>query len=162
MAGTAVNSILPKSAKDLPDVDTMIDRLVKKLQSDPSDVAGWRMLGWSYMHTERAGDAVKAYERAIALDPSNSEIKASLAEAQAAAAKPQKGPSGADIAAASEMSAEDRNSMIAGMVDGLAKRLAASPRDEEGWLKLMKSRMVLGQKEAASESLALAQQGIRR
>ena len=35
------------------------------------------------------------------------------------------------------------------MVDGLAARLETSPRDAEGWARLMRSRMVLGEREAA-------------
>jgi cytochrome c-type biogenesis protein CcmH len=35
--------------------------------------------------------------------------------------------------------------MIRGMVDRLAGRLAANPRDEAGWLRLMRARMVLGE-----------------
>ncbi len=35
------------------------------------------------------------------------------------------------------------------MVDGLAARLESSPRDAEGWTRLMRSRVVLGEKEVA-------------
>jgi cytochrome c-type biogenesis protein CcmH len=35
------------------------------------------------------------------------------------------------------------------MVDGLANRLESSPRDVEGWTRLMRSRVVLGEKEVA-------------
>jgi cytochrome c-type biogenesis protein CcmH len=51
--------------------------------------------------------------------------------------------------------------MIRGMVDGLASRLEQSPADAEGWIKLIRSRVVLGETEQASQSLqrALAQFG---
>jgi len=43
--------------------------------------------------------------------------------------------------------------MIRGMVDGLAARLERSPRDAEGWIKLMRSRVVLGETDRAKEAL---------
>ena len=48
------------------------------------------------------------------------------------------------------MSGSDRQAMIAGMVDRLQAQLKASPRDEDGWVRLMRARMVLGQGAAAS------------
>jgi cytochrome c-type biogenesis protein CcmH len=50
----------------------------------------------------------------------------------------------------------DQQSAIRGMVEGLAKRLEASPRDEEGWIKLMRSRVVLGEGTIARETLERA------
>jgi cytochrome c-type biogenesis protein CcmH len=46
--------------------------------------------------------------------------------------------------------------MIRGMVDRLAARLETSPNDENGWLRLMRSRMVLGEKDAAGAALGKA------
>jgi cytochrome c-type biogenesis protein CcmH len=43
--------------------------------------------------------------------------------------------------------------MIRGMVDQLAARLKAQPRDADGWIRLMRSRMVLGEPAAASAAL---------
>ena len=66
----------------------------------------------------------------------------------------EKGPSAQDVAAAEAMSPEDRSNMIRGMVDGLAERLKQSPRDAEGWIKLIRSRMVLGETEQARQALS--------
>ena len=49
-----------------------------------------------------------------------------------------------------------QNEAIRAMVDGLAQRLEAQPRDEQGWVRLMRSRMVLGQKAAARAALTRA------
>lgn len=46
--------------------------------------------------------------------------------------------------------------MIRGMVDGLANRLEQQPRDSEGWIKLIRSRVVLGDAELANKSLKRA------
>jgi cytochrome c-type biogenesis protein CcmH len=42
------------------------------------------------------------------------------------------------------------------MVDGLADRLEKSPRDVDGWTRLMRSRVVLGEREVASTALRKA------
>lgn len=66
----------------LPDVETMIQRLEQRLESAPDDAKGWRMLGWSRLHTDDAAGSIKAYERALALEPGNAEAAAGLAEAK--------------------------------------------------------------------------------
>jgi cytochrome c-type biogenesis protein CcmH len=64
------------------------------------------------------------------------------------------GPSAQDVRAAEAMPAEDRSTMIRGMVDRLATRLEKSPRDADGWIKLIQSRVVLGEAELAQQALA--------
>ena len=46
--------------------------------------------------------------------------------------------------------------MIRGMVDRLAERLEKSPRDAEGWIKLIRSRSVLGETDKAKAALQKA------
>ena len=67
------------------------------------------------------------------------------------------GPSEADIAAASDMSAEDRNEMIRGMVEGLNDRLAAEGGTAEEWARLIGALGVLGETERAAAIWAEAQ-----
>jgi cytochrome c-type biogenesis protein CcmH len=66
----------------------------------------------------------------------------------------EKGPSPQDVKAAEAMAPTDRSAMIRGMVDRLANRLEKSPRDADGWIKLIQSRMVLGETELAKQALA--------
>jgi cytochrome c-type biogenesis protein CcmH len=73
---------------------------------------------------------------------------------QAAAPRPERGPTAADVAAAQNMSAGDRQAMIRGMVDGLAARLDGDPGDVEGWLRLIRAYKVLGEDAKASEAAA--------
>ena len=54
------------------------------------------------------------------------------------------------------MTSSDRVAMIQGMVDRLASRLDQSPRDVAGWIKLMRSRKVLGETEAAEQTFRFA------
>lgn len=62
--------------------------------------------------------------------------------------------------AASALPAEDRQRMIDGMVEGLAKKLEANPRDADGWVRLLRSRMVLGQRDRAARDLATARKAL--
>jgi cytochrome c-type biogenesis protein CcmH len=66
------------------------------------------------------------------------------------------GPSREQMDAAQQMSAEDRNAMVRGMVDRLAERLQDNPNDADGWLRLARAREVLGEVDAAREALRRA------
>jgi len=65
-------------------------------------------------------------------------------------AEAPRGPTQEQMAAAQDMSPDNRQQMIQGMVNGLAERLKANPRDRAGWERLMRARMVLGQADQAA------------
>jgi cytochrome c-type biogenesis protein CcmH len=65
-----------------------------------------------------------------------------------------KEPGPQDVQAAEGMAPADRTAMIRGMVDGLASRLERSPRDADGWIRLIRSRIVLGEGDLAKQALA--------
>jgi cytochrome c-type biogenesis protein CcmH len=163
----------------LPDVNTMIERLAARLETTPEDTEGWRMLGWSYFHTGHYEQAATAYARAVKLDPSSAELKLSYEAAKAKASESDnsgttsslqtesvgKGGDGqsAEKISKSEakpphegMAPHERDAAIRSMVDGLAGRLASSPRDVEGWTRLMRSRVVLGEREVAATAFRKA------
>jgi cytochrome c-type biogenesis protein CcmH len=251
----------PAKASELPDVDTMIERLALRLQKKPDDVQGWRMLGWSYFNVQQPAKAVEAYTRAAALEPQSAAIKGALGEAMVAVENGTVSPQAAETfkaalaldaknpqaryfvalaleqtgkkkealdgwlgllaepmddepwvvdlrqraqnlarelgvtlpaqpvlaAQASEESAtagagkleakkghgpraltaeemrlaqalpaDQQQAMIRSMVTSLADRLESKPRDEEGWMRQIQSRVVLGEKGAAREALARA------
>jgi cytochrome c-type biogenesis protein CcmH len=73
-------------------------------------------------------------------------------EAPTVSAAPRRGPSQEQIAAAEDMPEADRTAMIESMVAGLAARLKDEPGDVEGWLKLIRSYVVLGRVDAAAEA----------
>jgi cytochrome c-type biogenesis protein CcmH len=62
------------------------------------------------------------------------------------------------IAAASDMTATQRAEMIGGMVEKLAARLKQNGDDVEGWLRLVRAYMVLGQPDKAKQAIADARQ----
>ena len=65
------------------------------------------------------------------------------------------------IAAAKDMNAGDRDTMIRGMVERLATRLKENGDDVEGWLKLVRAYMVLGDTDKAKTALADARQAVK-
>jgi len=244
---------------ELPDVETMIERLAARLEAKPDDADGWRMLGWSYFSIQQPAKAVEAYARAVALQPQAAQLKSAYGEAMVALANgsvtqdamaqfnaalglesanlkaryflalameqsgkkrealdawrallaapledeawvadlrqrtqglarelnidlatpvpaaasgrgeatslevgkpaPSPGPralTAAEIGLARALPSDQQQAMIRGMVNGLADRLEARPRDEAGWLRLIHSRVVLGEEGAAREALARA------
>ncbi|MGC2780662.1 MAG: c-type cytochrome biogenesis protein CcmI [Bradyrhizobium sp.] len=252
----------PPQQAGLPPVEEMIQRVQARLERNPRDADGWRLLGWSLFNVERFADAAKAYARAIELRPESAEYRSARGEAlvrdagdtvtadarkefeqalthdskdararyfiglakeqdgdkdgaiadwesvitdadpgeswlpdlrqrlarsragsnavTAAPAKPQlsadavkdptaasstppanepdraRGPSADDVRNAQAMAPQDRNAMIRGMVDRLAARLEQQPRDAEGWIKLIRSQVVLGDGDLAKTSLQKA------
>ncbi len=235
-------------AKSIGDVTKMVKRLEKRLEDNPDNADGWRMLGWSYYNMGRYDEFVKAYARAVALQKDNPMLKALMGEAMVTAAggkvtdnalktfedvlainpkderarffkgiaKVQKGdnkgaldewielykiapadaqwakdlrvqinqlaqssgidvsdrlgkaktaeaapatpagPSAQDIESAKQLSGADQKAMVKGMVARLASRLKTSPEDADGWIMLIRSRMVLNQPEEARAALAQA------
>jgi cytochrome c-type biogenesis protein CcmH len=65
---------------------------------------------------------------------------------------PAPGPTSDQVAAAGQMNAGDRQAMIQGMVEKQAAVLKANPHDREGWERLMRARMVLGQTSLAAQA----------
>jgi cytochrome c-type biogenesis protein CcmH len=63
-------------------VDEMVAALDQRLQENPDDVEGWKMLGRSYMQLQNYPKAVAALERAVAMEnPASAQTLAALGEA---------------------------------------------------------------------------------
>ena len=60
------------------------------------------------------------------------------------------GPSASDVAAAGGMSEQDRGDMIRGMVARLADRLKENSDDLDGWQRLLRAYMVIGDRDRAA------------
>ena len=61
----------------------------------------------------------------------------------------QPGPSADDMAAAATLTPQQRQEMVSGMVSRLADRLKTDGSDVEGWLRLMRAYVVLGERDRA-------------
>jgi cytochrome c-type biogenesis protein CcmH len=65
-------------------------------------------------------------------------------------------PTADDVAAAQDLSAGDRQQMIAGMVESLAAKLQENPDNIEGWMRVIRSYVVLDQRPKAEAALQTA------
>jgi len=64
-------------------IEVMVQRLEKKMQSNPENTEGWYMLGRSYMVLRKYDQAVKALEHAFKLSASDPDVLVSYADALA-------------------------------------------------------------------------------
>jgi cytochrome c-type biogenesis protein CcmH len=70
------------------------------------------------------------------------------------------GPTEEQVAASSDLGADQRNVMIRGMVERLSERLHREGADVEGWLRLVRSYMVLGESDKARAAVADARRAL--
>jgi cytochrome c-type biogenesis protein CcmH len=73
-----------------------------------------------------------------------------------AAPAPLGNPDAADVAAAQSMSDEDRKTMITGMVASLDAKLKADPQNFDGWMRLVRSYVMLKDPAKALDALKTA------
>ena len=73
---------------------------------------------------------------------------------------PAPGPSSADVAAAADISPEARTQMVRGMVERLAQRLARDGSDLDGWVRLVRAYLVLGEHQHALDAAADARRAL--
>jgi cytochrome c-type biogenesis protein CcmH len=89
-------------------------------------------------------------------------VRAALASV-AASGEPSgtaEGPNAEETAAAATMSDEQRNQMIRGMVAKLADQLHADGSNVEGWLRLVRDYVVLGDRDRAKDAAADARRAL--
>jgi cytochrome c-type biogenesis protein CcmH len=116
-------------------------------------------LGLAAQQDGNAGEAARIWRDLIAKAPADAPwvgvVRQSLARVEgpgaAASAAPAAapGPRPEDVAAAREMTPAAQNQMIRGMVERLAVRLHEDGSDVEGWLRLLRAYMVLGERDKA-------------
>lgn len=153
-------------------IQGMIDGLAARLEAEPKDVEGWLRLIRAHKVQNDDAKATDAVAKAVAANPdarprivqTAQQLGVNLPAMPAApapqAAAPQatapRGPTAADVQAAQQMSSQDRQQMIRGMVDGLAARMEQNPNDVEGWLRLIRAYKVLGDDAKAVEAAGKA------
>jgi cytochrome c-type biogenesis protein CcmH len=87
-------------------------------------------------------------------------VRRALARVSGAPAPAASGPSEEQVAASAELPPEQRNAMIRGMVERLAERLTRDGSDVEGWLRLVRSYMVLGERDKARAAAGNARRAL--
>lgn len=127
----------------------------RALRHDPADFRAQYFTGLAAEQDGREIQAAEIWRGLLAKAPDNAPwiqlVRESLARVDPRAAE-AKGPSAEDIAAASGLSQGQRAEMIRGMVDRLAERLSREGSDVEGWLRLLRAYMVLGDRDKAANA----------
>lgn len=101
------------------------------------------------------GSNIDRAARELGVDPATLPGRTKTA-AGSSANSPNAGPSAEDMAAAENMTPEERSAFIQGMVDRLAERLKSEPDDLEGWIRLARAYEVMEQSELAKAAWAKA------
>ena len=139
------------------DAKTEFDRA---LALDPNEVKARYFLGVAAQQDGRKDDAVKIWRDMLASAPADAPWRPLVQEALVRAGVVAPKLSDDTIAAAKDMSEGDRNTMIRGMVDRLATRLKDNGNDVEGWLRLVRAYMVLGERDKAQAALVEARRAV--
>ena len=125
----------------------------RALQFDGSDFRARYFIGLSAEQDGHRKEAAAIWSEMLAQAPSDAPwvdlVRQSLSRVDPNLA-PLKGPSADDIAAASQLSPEQRKEMVSGMVERLAERLSRDGSDVEGWLRLVRAYMVMGDRDKAA------------
>ncbi len=106
-------------------------------------------------------DEALALWRALLAETGPADSWKQVLEAQIATLAPAPGApqlSDEQVAATQNMTSEDRENMIRGMVDGLEERLKSAPADLEGWQRLIRARAVLGEMDKARAAYSSAKE----
>jgi cytochrome c-type biogenesis protein CcmH len=136
----------------------------RALAADPSSPrAQFHLARAAEQDGDRAG-AIRRYEALVAGAPADAPwlplVKQRLAGIQgapAAGAQPAPGAPAADIAA---LPPTEQNAAIRGMVEGLSARLETQGGSVEEWTRLVRARMVLGERDKAEAALAQARRAL--
>lgn len=137
----------------------------RALALDPNELKAKFFIG---MAAEQDGDRAKAaaiwhgmLENAPADAPWAPMVREALARVGGKSPMADKtGPNAEDLAAASGMNESDRGTMIRGMVARLADRLKENGSDIEGWQRLLRAYMVLGELDKAHAAAADARRAL--
>lgn len=146
------------------------DALTKALRLDPRNGTARYYSGLMFAQSGRPDMAFRLWRPLLEDSPPEAPwvnpVRQQIAQVAAdagvrytlpAAAAPLAGPDAADIAAASDMTAQDRDDMVRGMVEQLSERLASEGGTPQEWARLISALGVLGEKERASLIWAEAQ-----
>ncbi|WP_192249048.1 c-type cytochrome biogenesis protein CcmI [Mesorhizobium silamurunense] len=133
------------------------------LKLDPANAKASFYLAMGLAQEGRKTEAAAAWRKMLGQlapdSPWRSAVQQALAdtaEPPVTAGKPAAGPDADQVEAAQQMSPQDRQAMIGTMVAGLDDRLKQNPRDEEGWMRLIRSYVVLGKAGQARGALGRA------
>ena len=129
---------------------------------DASEVRASYYLGLAAEQDGRAAEAASIWRTMLAQAPADAPWRPLVQGALARVGGDSTVPALSDdtLAAAKDMNETDRGAMIRGMVDRLATRLKQNGDDVEGWLRLVRAYMVMGDRDKAKGALTDARQAV--
>lgn len=144
------------------------EALQQALAIDPRDPRSEFYLALGLKQDGKKEEALTAFNRLVSTSPADApwlplvkqhvaELGGTVAGSTAVPGHPDAAapgnPSAEDVAAAQSMNAGDRQEMIRGMVESLESRLKENPGNLEGWARLIRSHIVLDQRDKALAAL---------
>ena len=135
----------------------------RALAHDPKENKARYFLGLAAEQDGRTNDAAIIWRGMLAEAPAGAPWAGFVREALGRVSSPPVtavGPSIADVSAASAMSEDSRRDMIRGMVARLADRLHDNGGDVDGWLRLVRAYVVLGDRDKAKDAAAAAKRAL--
>lgn len=169
-ASASVQPPIPPAAAPQHDGETipsMVGALAERLKKSGSDPEGWIMLTRSYLtlgDKDKAAAAIKDARIALADDPAklqlfNEALQRFKIDDPASAAAPTAAPPATQPPLPGQANSQT-DEMVRGMVSKLAERLKRDGSDLDGWMRLVRSYVVLGEREKALSAAAAARQSI--
>jgi len=110
----------------------------------------------------KTSDAARIWSELLARAPADAPYRELIAASLARIAPKSEtaGPTAEDMAAAQNLSPEQRTTMVRGMVERLAERLKNDGSDLDGWRRLVRAYMVLGEADNAKSAVAAARKAL--
>jgi cytochrome c-type biogenesis protein CcmH len=131
---------------------------------DPHDAKARYYLGLAAEQDGKPEQAAAAWRSLLTAAPAGAPwvplVRESLARVAGGTPVVPPGPSASDVAAADTMSDSQRLDMIRGMVARLADRLHGDGTDVDGWLRLVRAYVVLGDRDKARDAAADAKRAL--
>jgi cytochrome c-type biogenesis protein CcmH len=133
----------------------------RALALDADDAKAHYFLGLAAEQDGRKEEAASIWRAMLEKAPSDAPWRPLVQEALVRVGAPA-APALSDqtMAAAKDMNAPDRDAMIRGMVERLATRLKQNGDDVDGWLRLVRAYLVMGDRDKARSALTDARQAV--
>ena len=102
----------------------------------------------------------RAWRTLLADAPPDAPWRGAVEQALASAVGASAGPGADEIVAGEKLAPNERNAMVRGMVESLAAKLKADGSDPQGWLRLVRAYIVLGDETRARQAMADARNAL--
>jgi cytochrome c-type biogenesis protein CcmH len=150
----AANGVVTQDAKDL---------FQRAAKLDSEQVKAQFFLGMAAQQDGNKKEAAAIWSALLAKAPADAEWAGTVREALAEVGAPvaaAPAPDASQMAAAAQMNDTDRNEMIRGMVARLASKLKENGNDLDGWQRLLRAYVVLGNREQAHAAASDARKAL--